>query len=336
MPGRQDADESASSNSQCSLTDFSLPNTLPSPQAISKFRKRFWIGLLGDSPRALFTDLIFSICGALLLIAAGLKCVEYLRLFQFTSSNSSSIIQIVYEVLLGSWLLFGPANRLLREVAIITFIGFSLFAFWYLVNGAEDCGCFGIIAVPPVLSLAIDIVFLGALIAVRPDPKTQRIDCVSWRGWQTAVGWKRWYFGCSSLCFALAIMLAVSHPWTREHAIANAASLLPNEIKVPRVSDEMASVDLKVVNNRSFSVDRIKVIASCGCTRSGVTSDRLRPGESATVQLFVEGPRSQEAFRIPILLEYYDGENVLSELSYLVSAAYSHGSMESTMRSIIR
>ena len=110
--------------------------------------------------------------GVLLVVAAGLK-LHGLNLGPASQGGWWTApwlqaLAIVWEIGLGSWLLFGRhrAGAWLAAVAtLILFAGVSASA---ALAGRPSCGCFGEAHVNPWFTFALDLVFLGALAIWRP------------------------------------------------------------------------------------------------------------------------------------------------------------------------
>lgn len=73
------------------------------------------------------------------------------------------------EVLLDVWLLSGWQASIARKVAIIAFAAFSLVSFGKWLGGANSCGCFGGVRVPPGITTVLDLVVIATLAAWRPE-----------------------------------------------------------------------------------------------------------------------------------------------------------------------
>ena len=72
------------------------------------------------------------------------------------------------ELLLALWLLCGGLARLDWAACVGLFSLFATFTLYQLTIGAESCGCFGQVRVPPAVTLALDLAILAALFFCRP------------------------------------------------------------------------------------------------------------------------------------------------------------------------
>lgn len=69
----------------------------------------------------------------------------------------------VGELVLSFFLFTGLQRRLAFLISCFVFSVFALTNAWNHFSGFSDCGCFGVITVPPILSLAISITCLASL-----------------------------------------------------------------------------------------------------------------------------------------------------------------------------
>jgi hypothetical protein len=121
--------------------------------------------------------------GALLLLAAGLKChqlaTEPVAEMDLWTSRWFLIALSNYELLLGLWLLAGFWPRASRAVALISFAGFATIAFRKALIGEASCGCFGKIPVDPRYTLVLDVAAIFALVAWRRAADASRSTLLS-------------------------------------------------------------------------------------------------------------------------------------------------------------
>lgn len=84
-------------------------------------------------------------------------------------------IAIAGETALAAWLLAGIRSRIAASVAAILFAAFACISLASAWSGALSCGCFGRIAVHPLLTASVDaIVAAGLLRTWRDAPTTPR------------------------------------------------------------------------------------------------------------------------------------------------------------------
>lgn len=75
-------------------------------------------------------------------------------------------LAILAECILASWMFAGTAATWLRRAGAMCFATFSLYAASKWMVGEESCGCFGSVAVHPLITAAIDLVFLAGFLLV--------------------------------------------------------------------------------------------------------------------------------------------------------------------------
>jgi hypothetical protein len=85
------------------------------------------------------------------------------------SSRAFLTVEVEFEILLGLWLLSGLYRRLAWAVTAGCFAVFAGVAFYKGVRGEASCGCFGVVAISPWVTLIFDVLCLGGLLALRPD-----------------------------------------------------------------------------------------------------------------------------------------------------------------------
>jgi hypothetical protein len=75
-----------------------------------------------------------------------------------------NIFAVEFELLFGVWLIFGLLPSLTRLATIGLFSVFALVSLYKAIAGEASCGCFGIINVPPMLTLFFDVVVVLVLL----------------------------------------------------------------------------------------------------------------------------------------------------------------------------
>ena len=71
-----------------------------------------------------------------------------------------------WEAGLGLALCLGIASRTARLAGAVTYGGFALLATWWASTGTASCGCFGAVAMPPLIMAPLDALLAGALIVM--------------------------------------------------------------------------------------------------------------------------------------------------------------------------
>lgn len=111
--------------------------------------------------------------GLLLLTTAGLKyadsSLEPLGHSAQVVSPHLHSAAIVTEAVMGLWLLYGRAARLLWLTAVAFFTGLASVSLYLGIAGVPSCGCFGeALTVSPWYTFGLDIVAAAALAMFRP------------------------------------------------------------------------------------------------------------------------------------------------------------------------
>lgn len=105
---------------------------------------------------------------ASLLIGAGcLKLLELRSVYSITFTPLeilTSQVTIIFEFILGFWLLSRVSFFFSRFTAIVVFTIFSTVNLYHIAGGDESCSCFGLIRIHPGYTLGLDILSIGLLI----------------------------------------------------------------------------------------------------------------------------------------------------------------------------
>ncbi len=121
---------------------------------------------------------ISVLCGVLLLLTAALKLYG-LNVAPFAQAGQlrSPAVQstaVIWEALLGAWLLSGASRLLSWAVAVATFLVFGVISGYLGLIGQAYCGCFGVVQTSPWVAFALDLAVLCLLVIGRPS-------CHGWR-----------------------------------------------------------------------------------------------------------------------------------------------------------
>jgi len=153
------------------------------------------------------------LCGLLLLAAAGLKLygLNYSPFAQYGRLLTPTVqsFAVVWEVLLGFWLLSGSSRFLSWLTAMVTFIGFAIVSGYLGIIGQASCGCLGVLEASPWAAFALDVSALVLLMIGRPP----------WTGWASCKAGLWWAGGFSAL-LALIVVIGISVFGSSEAAIA--------------------------------------------------------------------------------------------------------------------
>jgi hypothetical protein len=115
--------------------------------------------------------------GSLLLIAAGLKLagqnVSMMAQYSWLHSTTVQTATVVWELILGIWLLSQRGRFLAWVLGTVTFLTFAVVSGTLGFIGQADCGCFGVIKASPWVAFSVDVVALLVLAIAKPR----------WAGW---------------------------------------------------------------------------------------------------------------------------------------------------------
>jgi hypothetical protein len=119
----------------------------------------------------------FVLVGAVLLIAAGLKLagqnVSMMAQYSWLHSSTVQTATVVWEMILGIWLISQRGRFLAWVLGLVTFLTFAVVSGSLGFIGQADCGCFGVIKASPWVAFSVDVGALVVLGIAKPR----------WTGW---------------------------------------------------------------------------------------------------------------------------------------------------------
>lgn len=119
----------------------------------------------GSSPwQGVRAGLPSAAVATILTVAAILKLHE----MQLSGVRAWSVAQVAGEWLLALWLVSGFASRAARIVTLGCFAVFAGVTLFRGLRGDASCGCFGALSVSPWVTLGLDLVVIGLLVAWNP------------------------------------------------------------------------------------------------------------------------------------------------------------------------
>jgi hypothetical protein len=238
--------------------------------------------------------------GVLLLVAAALKlyslAVEPVGGVGFFSEPWVQTLIVEWEILLGTWLVWGVNRALAWLAANVTFVCFAAVSLWQGWIGQVSCGCFGAISVSPWVALSSDVVGLVFLAFAWRHAWTRQAPALLVSAIRpVAIG----VCGVSAMlaCMAAIATIALGSPH------AGLAYLRGDSVTVtPRLIDvgEGYQGDRKeaVIRLHNWSAQPIRVIggtSDCSCVVTRDLPVTLSPDESCnlTVRLVITGSAGQ-------------------------------------------
>lgn len=110
-----------------------------------------------------------------LLFAAAMKVArnESLPLFLTSATGYSTlvVVEILFEMVLGLWIITNVAPRATKRLVASLFAIFAAVALYKAIAGEKSCGCFGELNVPPGATFVLDVA-LASLAALGSLPST--------------------------------------------------------------------------------------------------------------------------------------------------------------------
>ena len=122
-----------------------------------------------EQPSFVWLDNLQWAPASVLLLAASLTAHQ-LSTSPYTAnlvleSRLLTSVLIAAEIVLAFWLISRFQPKAARWAAITTFGIFCVAALYKIVSGDKSCGCFGVLEVPPMVTLGVDIVMTIVLVA---------------------------------------------------------------------------------------------------------------------------------------------------------------------------
>ena len=127
--------------------------------------------LVSDPLRARLHELLVILVAVLLLLAAALKVHEMID--NRFMDRTWPILQVAGELALALWLLSGLWRLAAWAVTLAVLSVFIVYTAGQFIAGAPSCGCFGVLVVPPAVTLAIDSAMLLGLLWLRPPARLE-------------------------------------------------------------------------------------------------------------------------------------------------------------------
>jgi len=228
------------------------------------------------------------LCGLLLLAAAGLKLygLNYSPFAQYGRLLTPTVqsFAVVWEVLLGFWLLSGSSRFLSWLTAMVTFIGFAIVSGYLGIIGQASCGCLGVLEASPWAAFALDVSALVLLIVGRPP----------WTGWACSQAGLKWVGGFAAL-LAVIVGVGIFVFGSSEAAIARlrGESLRVTPAVLGLGSGTPGTLLTTLVTVRNYTSHPVRLIggtSDCSCITTQNMPVTIEPGDSTTIGVKMKVP----------------------------------------------
>ncbi|MBI1900063.1 MAG: hypothetical protein HYS13_02965 [Planctomycetia bacterium] len=235
---------------------------------------------------------------ALLLAAAALK-LHALATGRIVSesvltSPPAQFAAIQLEALLGAWLLLGGRSGAARRAAVAFFALVSLLSLYAALRGQRSCGCFGIIAVSPWITLGVDALILVLLVVVRPPRGLHAPARTSRRETILAAATVVAFVAAVAAADAL-VMPAPAHAWARlrgESVVVDPPAARLGDVR----PDEHRPFAVTVSNLTARPMRLVGCTSNCSCRIVSPLPVTVPPGGSARLELVAVCPSLPGAF----------------------------------------
>jgi len=231
--------------------------------------------------------------GLLLLIAAGLKLAgsavsPFAQYGPWTAPHIQALA-IVWEVLLGLWLLSRVYPLGASLAAMLTFTLFASVSGYLGWIGQPECGCFGVIRTSPWTAFTVDLIALTLLLATRPEWRTSTSTLPHPR----LPGFANILIGTILILTALAAGALLRYgslaaAWARLHGLALYA---PPYVDFGSASPGQELLrDIPVTNWTDTPIQRIGGTSDCSCIVTHSLPLTIPRGEMRTITVILRPP----------------------------------------------
>ena len=233
--------------------------------------------------RIRFIKVASILCGLLLLAAAGLKLygLNYSPFAQYGRLLTPTVqsFAVVWEVLLGCWLMSGSSRFLSWLSAMVTFTSFAIISGYLGVIGQASCGCLGVIEASPWAAFAVDVSALVLLIVGRPP----------WTGWTSCQAGLKWAGGFAAILVVI-VGIGISVFGSTEAAIARlrgeSLGVTPGvlDFGAGKPGDKLTRV-VTVHNYTNRPVKLIGGTSDCSCLAAKDMPITVKPGGQQEIRI---------------------------------------------------
>jgi hypothetical protein len=245
-------------------------------------------------------SLLARCLGLLLLTAAGLKVygfgVDPVARLGIFSAPAVQFLVIVFEILLGLWLVSGVQPLGAWAAALSTFLVFASVSFYQGWIGQASCGCLGAkVSVNPWIMFTLDLAAIAALLLARPDLQPLWVH----RARILSVG--AGVLGVYLLLLGAAAGFAHVRYGSIDAAVADLRgerlSVRPSLVDVGQgAPGETRAVNMELTNRTQKPISIFGGTTDCSCSVLGDLPVTVLPGETKTISIQVRLPSSEGIF----------------------------------------
>jgi hypothetical protein len=246
-------------------------------------------------PRSRLAHAVHALLGLLLLAAAGLKLygmnVAPFAQYGWFTAPWVQTAAVLWEIVLGLWLLAGVYRAGAWLAAVGTFAAFAAVSGYLGWIGQASCGCFGVVQASPWHAFAVDVAALLLLALARPD----------WRAASRA-DLLRAPTGLGGVLLGAGLILAAlagAATWAYGSPAAAFARLQGAPLYAPGYVDfgtgrpgELLEREVEVTNWTDRPVRLIGGTSDCSCITTANLPLTIAPGETIAVPVRLKVPGS--------------------------------------------
>jgi hypothetical protein len=202
-------------------------------------------------------------------------------------------VVVLWEIVLGLWLLSGTRRPGAWCAALATFLTFAAVSCYFGWTGVATCGCFGTIKASPWHALAVDVAALTALMIARPEPGALSVEGLRNGAWKVA---------SPALIVALLLGLAAAAGYLAYGSVDLALAKLRGEpLSVSseyigfgsgQPGETLSSV-VRVYNLTNVPVNVVGGSSDCSCVTTHDLPVEIAPGGSVVLTIDLILPQSQ-------------------------------------------
>ncbi len=202
------------------------------------------------------------------------------------ASPSVQILAVLWEVVLGCWLISGQLRSVAWLLAVLTFTMFAVVSGSLGLQGVADCGCLGVISSSPWYAFGFDIFAIVLLGLFRPVWDLSEFDMLLKPMLRLSLGG----LTLAAVLVALAYTVYGSIPTT-------VAKLTGNIVDVPSYVDlgegspkSLLEKDIQIRNYSNMPVRLIGGTFDCSCVTSSDLPIVIGPNGTATIKIKLRVP----------------------------------------------